>query len=162
MSWPKGKPHSGATKAKISSTLKGRKCSPLSAETRAKIGAGHRGKTLSAEHRAKLSLAHRGKSPGNKGKPAWNKGKPHSAETRAKITAAHRTPEYQAKLSPVLGECVYCFGPATQRDHIIPRGRPGWDNPDNIVLACRFCNRDKGARTPEEWFGLAPLAKVAA
>jgi 5-methylcytosine-specific restriction endonuclease McrA len=87
-----------------------------------------------------------------------------SYETRAKMRAAKigkkLSPEHRATLlgnrrfrdAPVKGECVYCGNPATTRDHVIPRGRPGWDDPDNIVLACSWCNFSKGDRTPEEWF----------
>lgn len=56
----------------------------------------------------------------------------------------------------VKGECVYCFSPATTFDHVIPRGRPGWDEPDNLVPACLTCNVSKGQRTPEEWLEGAP------
>lgn len=50
----------------------------LSAETRSRMSAAHKGKTLSEEHKAKLSAAKIGK-----------KRKPYSTETRAKISA-HR------------------------------------------------------------------------
>jgi 5-methylcytosine-specific restriction endonuclease McrA len=50
------------------------------------------------------------------------------------------------------GECVYCLAPAITWDHVIPRDRPGWDAPDNLVPACESCNAQKQNRTPEEWF----------
>lgn len=131
----------------------------LSPETRAKMSAALRGNThtkghvLTPEHRAAIS--------------AGSKGKPKSPETRARMSASLRlrrhTPEGRAKIgatkvgnsfvltAPIKGECVYCFGPATTRDHVIPRGRPGWDDPGNIVLACLSCNTSKRDSTPEEW-----------
>ncbi len=77
--------------------------------------------------------------------------------TRPEVRANHFTPEHRAALSiakignrnlvdaSVKGECVYCGGPATERDHPYP------DNRDLTVLSCRFDNTSKGHRTPEEW-----------
>jgi hypothetical protein len=61
--------------------------------------------------------------------------------------------------APVLGECVYCDAPAQTWDHVIPRGRPGADDPDNLMPACWDCNRAKGARTPEEWFSTGTVVE---
>ena len=147
------------TRAKISASLMGH---PISDETRAKWRsqrAGAKRKPPSPETRAKIGAA-------QKGRP--NRGRQHPNSIAA--LRAHRrtgstwTPEQRIKMSamlignrlildaPVKGECVYCFGPATTHDHVIPKGRPGWDDPDNLVLACRWCNSAKNARTPEEWF----------
>lgn len=107
----------------------------------------------------------------------WPKGRPYTEEHKAKIRAslkiAMSTPEVRAKISAamkgkpkseqhrrqlveilknpkVIGECVYCGEPATQQDHVVPRGRLGWE--DHLVPACRRCNDSKNNRTPEEWF----------
>lgn len=56
-----GKIISKETRAKIASTLTGRKNGPPSAETRAKISDAHRGQKHSAAVRAKMSTVHRGK-----------------------------------------------------------------------------------------------------
>lgn len=48
--------------------------------------------------------------------------------------------------------CVYCGdedGPH-ELDHVIPRSRGGPDTVENIVVACRSCNRKKSDRTPQE------------
>ncbi len=78
----------------------------------------------------------------------------HAAALRA---AYERDPSLRAKAAayvvnaPVLGECIYCFGPAQTMDHVIPRGRPGWDDPANLLPACYSCNSSKNDRTPDEW-----------
>lgn len=48
--------------------------------------------------------------------------------------------------------CRYC-GSADylECDHVIPLSRGGRSRLDNLVTACRACNRSKGAKTPEEW-----------
>lgn len=66
---------------------KGKKCNPLTAEHRAKIGASQKGRT-----------------PWNKGKPTWNKGKkcsPLSAEHKAKLSAAAKA-YYERKQSGII------------------------------------------------------------
>jgi len=109
-----------------------------SAETRAKIGAASRGRYHSAETRAKMSASH--------------KGRKFTPEHRAKISAALKgRPDYVG-LASVKGECVYCGRPGTTYDHVIPRFRPGWDTPDNVVPCCRSCNTSKSNRSPEEWW----------
>jgi hypothetical protein len=49
--------------------------------------------------------------------------------------------------------CVYCGdteGPF-ECDHVIPASRGGTFSLENLATACRDCNQEKGARTPEEW-----------
>jgi hypothetical protein len=57
----------------------------------------------------------------------------------------------------VLGEriCAYCEKEcdALQWEHIIPRSRGGADTIDNMVLACKGCNLEKGTRDLFEWYG---------
>jgi len=48
--------------------------------------------------------------------------------------------------------CQYC-GRQTKEltlDHVIPRRRDGEHNWENVVSACKVCNRRKGGRTPKE------------
>ena len=106
-----------AVRAKISSTLKGRKLSP---EHVAKSAAGHVGKPLSAAHKASLAAAMRKRSPltqeqrdkiskslsGRRLTPERIKltsdalrGRKRSAETLAKIAAVVATPVHKAKIS---------------------------------------------------------------
>ncbi len=58
--------------------------------------------------------------------------------------------------------CQYCGDKLTDQpgspksrefDHVIPWSKGGDSSIDNIDDACRTCNRQKGARTPEEWGG---------
>jgi 5-methylcytosine-specific restriction endonuclease McrA len=50
--------------------------------------------------------------------------------------------------------CAYCREPVTldnsSLDHKIPKSRGGANTLSNLVLACRRCNRWKGALTVEE------------
>jgi 5-methylcytosine-specific restriction endonuclease McrA len=49
--------------------------------------------------------------------------------------------------------CRYC-GQTSGRiecDHVVPIARGGRTVPDNLVAACRSCNRRKGIRTLSEW-----------
>lgn len=64
-------------------------------ETRAQIGATHRGFKHSEESRQKMSKARKGKTP------TWLKGKTLSPEHIAKLIAAKNTPEYHAKTSAI-------------------------------------------------------------
>lgn len=40
-------------------------------------------------------------------------------------------------------------------DHVIPVSQGGPDVLENVVLSCWPCNHTKGARTPEQWMGVA-------
>jgi 5-methylcytosine-specific restriction endonuclease McrA len=50
--------------------------------------------------------------------------------------------------------CQYChieLSPKdTTVDHVIPRSKGGLSTWENVVIACRNCNRKKGGRTPKE------------
>lgn len=52
--------------------------------------------------------------------------------------------------------CSYCgsdTGPF-EIDHIYPYSRGGTHSPENLTVACRSCNRSKGARSVSDWMGL--------
>jgi len=55
-----------------------------------------------------------------------------------------------------LRRCYYCGIPlakvAVDADHRIPLSRKGKNNKENMVLACRTCNRDKRSKTDVEFF----------
>lgn len=50
--------------------------------------------------------------------------------------------------------CQYCGTqpgrPNLTLDHVVPRSQGGTTTWDNVVTACRECNRKKGGRTPEQ------------
>ena len=82
---------SAETRAKISAAHKGRKLKPLSPEHRAKIAESNRRRTISPETRKKLSEA--------------AKGKKASPEARAKMSKAHKGNKYgKGKPSPMRGK----------------------------------------------------------
>lgn len=49
--------------------------------------------------------------------------------------------------------CRYCEARAVELecDHVVPISRGGSNDDDNLVTACRPCNRSKRDKTPEEW-----------
>lgn len=47
--------------------------------------------------------------------------------------------------------CVYCAGPATAIDHVVPVVRGGSNHFANLVPACGTCNSSKGGRLLEDW-----------
>lgn len=70
--------------------------------------------------------------------------------------------EWEAKKSAYRFTCAYCAGPGpVEMDHVIPLSKGGRHNPDNVVPACRSCNKSKGDKTLDEWGGviLPPLSR---
>ena len=52
-------------------------------------------------------------------------------------------------------QCAYCPGKeGLEYEHIIPQCKIVIDTMDNLVLACRHCNAEKGGRDPFEWYGI--------
>ena len=52
------------------------------------------------------------------------------------------------------GLCFYCgreYGEQYEVDHFIPVIAGGHGGLDNLVIACRFCNRSKGGKLPWEF-----------
>lgn len=51
--------------------------------------------------------------------------------------------------------CPYCMKPIKPdeitKDHLVPVSRQGSRDKSNIVFACKRCNNEKGALTPEEY-----------
>lgn len=48
--------------------------------------------------------------------------------------------------------CAYCGVPADTLDHVKPRHKGGNTVTNNLVPACRECNRHKGSDDWREWF----------
>jgi 5-methylcytosine-specific restriction endonuclease McrA len=49
-------------------------------------------------------------------------------------------------------ECAYCGISADTLDHVKPRHKGGITNTENLVPACKNCNRRKGSEEWREWF----------
>ena len=81
--------------------------------------------------------------------------------------ARHRRPPIRLTRRNVMlrdgHQCQYCGRQLPTRelniDHVIPRSRGGEDSWQNLVTACRSCNRRKGRRTPLE--AAMPLLRAA-
>mgnify|MGYP003154740173 FL=1 len=48
--------------------------------------------------------------------------------------------------------CGYCNEPATSLDHIVPKFKSGSSHRNNLIPACRSCNRDKASLKMEDWY----------
>lgn len=76
---------------------------------------------------------------------------------RAKVSGAHGTHTGQdiAKLMELQhGKCVACFvflGKKYHVDHIVAIANGGGNGPANLQLLCPLCNRQKGAKHPEDF-----------
>ena len=82
---------------------------------------------------------------------------------RANAPGHHTDTQWWALVRSVQRVCAYCgieTNPyaefrhaenAIQRDHKVPLIRGGSDDIENIAVACRSCNREKGTMTAEEY-----------
>lgn len=74
--------------------------------------------------------------------------------TRSAIVGAGEDIDYEAKLEAQGGECIYCGDDITEgydEDHKRPLSRGGEHTSDNVHLTCPHCNRQKCARTHQEY-----------
>ena len=105
--------------------------------------------------------------PGESGENAWRYGPVQfiTLEVPAPQTEQARKGEMKTrKPEPSMvrlaketgGVCIYCDSanprPAEDKDHVFPQSRGGPDVWDNLVPACKACNKEKDNRTPFEWF----------
>jgi 5-methylcytosine-specific restriction endonuclease McrA len=74
---------------------------------------------------------------------------------RKHASEGNLTPEdIQAQFKRQKGKCYYCNNPLGddyELDHVVPLSRGGSNLPDNIVMACKPCNRSKHDKLPHEW-----------
>lgn len=92
---------------------------------------------------------------------SWRAANPASAamyahRRRARILAAGGTftvADVERQFSDQQGRCFYCRETLTKFhvDHKTPISRGGSNGPENIAIACPFCNLSKGARTEAEF-----------
>ena len=58
---------------------------------------------------------------------------------------------WKTELMNKADKCYYCeivfHAVVKTKDHIIPLAKRGKDIPENIVIACRWCNEEKGGKT---------------
>jgi 5-methylcytosine-specific restriction endonuclease McrA len=80
---------------------------------------------------------------------AWRRANDH----KRRVAGMHFTAaEWLALVERFAGACAYCGRPGNlEADHVIPISRGGTNDIQNILPACRACNRSKGPRTLEEF-----------
>lgn len=94
----------------------------------------------------------------------WKKANPieHKAQAdrrraaKAKADGSHTAVDIRCQYARQGGRCFYCgarVGDDYHVDHVIPLSRGGSDGPENLVVACPFCNVSKGAKHPMDFCG---------
>ena len=84
----------------------------------------------------------------------------HSSNRRAAARNSHSSYTLQDILNlkkAQRGKCYWCrnnYGPSFEIDHVWPLSKGGSNGPENIVIACKPCNRKKRNLTPSEWAGV--------
>jgi 5-methylcytosine-specific restriction endonuclease McrA len=105
--------------------------------------------------------------PGESGVKAWRYGPvqfitlevpaPQTEQARKGEMKSRKPEPFMVRLAKeTAGVCIYCDPanprPAEDKDHVFPQSRGGPDVWDNLVPACKACNKEKDNRTPFEWF----------
>lgn len=73
-----------------------------------------------------------------------------------KAEGIHTADDVRRQHKAQRGKCYYCgvkVGKMYHVDHVIPLSRGGSNGPENIVIACQFCNTSKQSKMPHEWGG---------
>lgn len=85
-------------------------------------------------------------------------GREHSHRRRVRKAHAegtHTRVDELEQLKRQKHKCYYCHKKIVDGnwhiDHVVPLSRGGSDWPDNIVIACPYCNDSKGTKLPHEW-----------
>lgn len=87
-----------------------------------------------------------------KANPEAEYAKAHRYRARKLAGGSFTAAEWRARLAEYDGKCAYCG--STERieiDHKTPVSRGGLNTIENIVPACRACNRRKSSKTAEEF-----------
>lgn len=74
---------------------------------------------------------------------------PHSARKRKRLHKANDGRCHYCHIHTILDDPMDDHGATL--DHLVPKARGGSDRNENLVLACRKCNHDKGRLLPEEF-----------
>jgi hypothetical protein len=83
------------------------------------------------------------------------KAQAHRRRSRAK-GPGFGAAEVEAQYARQEGRCFYCGKRVGQKyhvDHVMPLALDGPNSPENIVIACPFCNTSKGAKHPMDFCG---------
>jgi 5-methylcytosine-specific restriction endonuclease McrA len=88
-----------------------------------------------------------------------NRDKRRANETRRRAQKSnsegtHTADDIERQYKSQKGNCYYCgvkVGKKYHVDHIVPLGRGGSNGPENLVIACPFCNVSKSDKLPHEW-----------
>ena len=91
----------------------------------------------------------------------WFAVKPYRKSKTRKLISPHSEIEWEQKKAQYAYRCFYC-GKITCRltkDHIVPISKGGTDEIENIVPACRPCNRKKWTQ-PIEKFKNGAMVKM--
>ena len=70
---------------------------------------------------------------------------------------AHTADDVRAQYERQHGRCYWCSGEVGNTyhvDHVVPLSLGGSNGPENLVVACPFCNDSKGAKHPMDWAGM--------
>lgn len=91
----------------------------------------------------------------------WIREHPEQAQANTEKTRARRaqapgqltTAEWEAKRTLYQGRCAYCgrLSQSLEMDHVVPLACGGAHALDNVVPACRPCNRSKGGKLVADW-----------
>jgi 5-methylcytosine-specific restriction endonuclease McrA len=75
-------------------------------------------------------------------------------ERKAAAGGSYTAADIKAIRTRLGDRCGYCGDPlhdSGEVEHMLPVSRGGTSNPDNLTLACRTCNGDKGTKTVENF-----------
>jgi 5-methylcytosine-specific restriction endonuclease McrA len=149
------------TRAKLSTALMGNKnCLGriITAETKAKMAASHRGRKhsrrghrLSAKTRAKIAAANTKYKTSEERLIAWRelaRSAAHRARTRKyNAPGIHTAADETEVMRRSGGRCYYCRKKRNLTiDHVVAISNGGSNGKENLVAACVHCNSSKGAR----------------
>jgi 5-methylcytosine-specific restriction endonuclease McrA len=82
---------------------------------------------------------------------AWNR---NYKARKKNASGTHTTEDVRAQHKRQKGCCYWCgvkTGDDYHVDHVTPLSKGGSNGPENIVIACAFCNVSKGAKLPHEF-----------
>lgn len=121
-----------------------------------------RARIIANWRKANPDKVHRDRVNYKKNNPGVIRAQRHTRRARkAGNGGTHTAKQWLELLASYHGLCVYCFGKATSRDHIIPIVNGGTNNIENIVPACNNCNDSKGSKSLLKWLVQVHDAQVS-